>query len=43
MKAYEICGPGGIDALALSERPEPALGPGQIKVRVHASSINYRD
>ena len=43
MKAYEICGPGGVDALVLSERPEPAPGPGQIKVRVHASSINYRD
>ena len=43
MKAYEICGPAGVDALALSERSEPKPGPKQIKVRIRASSINYRD
>jgi NADPH:quinone reductase-like Zn-dependent oxidoreductase len=43
MKAYEIQGEGGIDALALVERPSPEPGPGQIKVAVRANSLNYRD
>jgi len=43
MKAFEIQGEGGIDALALVDRPSPAPGPGQIKVRVRANSLNYRD
>ena len=43
MKAYEIVGDGGIDALALNERPEPRPGPGEVLVRVRASSINFRD
>ena len=43
MKAYEIHGAGGVDALAISERFEPDPGPGQVKVKIHASSINYRD
>ncbi|MGD8350531.1 MAG: NAD(P)-dependent alcohol dehydrogenase [Gammaproteobacteria bacterium] len=43
MRAYEIVSEGGIDALALNERPEPQPGPGQILVAVRASSVNYRD
>ena len=43
MRAYEISGPGGVDALVLSERSEPVPKSGQIKIRIHASSINYRD
>jgi NADPH:quinone reductase-like Zn-dependent oxidoreductase len=43
MHAYEIISGGGIDALALNERPAPEPGPGQIRVAVRASSINYRD
>ncbi len=43
MKAYEIEGEGGIDALALNERADPKPGPGEVLVRVRASSINYRD
>ena len=43
MRAYEIVSDGGVDALALNERPEPEPGPGQILVAVRASSINYRD
>ncbi|HEY5701031.1 MAG TPA: NAD(P)-dependent alcohol dehydrogenase [Gammaproteobacteria bacterium] len=43
MKVYEINSNGGIDALALSERDEPIPGPGQVLVRIHASSVNYRD
>ena len=43
MKAWQIVGEGGIDALELAERPSPEPGPGQIKVRVRANAINYRD
>lgn len=43
MRAYEIVGEGGIDALALNERPDPTPGAGEVLVRVRASSINYRD
>lgn len=43
MRAYEIRGPDGIDALALAERDAPEPGAGQVRVRVRASAINYRD
>ncbi len=43
MQAYEIQGEDGIDALALVERESPEPGPGQVKLRVAATSINYRD
>lgn len=43
MRAYEIQGQGGIDALAAIDRPTPVPGPGEVVVRVKASSINYRD
>lgn len=43
MKAYEIVSPDGVDALGMSERASPEPGHGQVLVRVHASSINYRD
>jgi NADPH:quinone reductase-like Zn-dependent oxidoreductase len=33
----------GIDSLELVERPDPQPGPGQVAVRVHAISFNYRD
>ena len=33
----------GIDSLEFVERPTPALGPGEVLVRVHAISFNYRD
>ncbi|HEU4535022.1 MAG TPA: NAD(P)-dependent alcohol dehydrogenase [Polyangiaceae bacterium] len=33
----------GLDHLALRERPPPPLGPGQVRVRVRAASLNYRD
>lgn len=33
----------GIDSLEFVERPEPEAGPGQVVVRVHAISFNYRD
>lgn len=43
MQAYEIRSGDGIDALAVAQRPTPEPGPGEILVRVRASSINYRD
>ena len=43
MKAYEILGAGGVDALSMSERSEPNPGRGEVKIRIRASSINYRD
>jgi NADPH:quinone reductase-like Zn-dependent oxidoreductase len=33
----------GIDSLELTERSAPQPGPGEVLVRVHAISINYRD
>jgi NADPH:quinone reductase-like Zn-dependent oxidoreductase len=43
MRAYEIVSADGIDALHLAQRADPAPGPGQVLVRIRASSINYRD
>ncbi len=33
----------GIDSLELVERPTPQPGPGEVLVRIHAVSLNYRD
>jgi NADPH:quinone reductase-like Zn-dependent oxidoreductase len=33
----------GIDSLEFVERPDPQPGPGQVVVRVHALSFNFRD
>jgi NADPH:quinone reductase-like Zn-dependent oxidoreductase len=43
MKAYEIVSADGIDALHLADRPSREPGPGEVLVRIGASSINYRD
>ncbi len=42
MKAWQIV-KNGIDALALAERDAAEPGPGEVRVRIEASSINYRD
>lgn len=43
MKAYELQPREGFDALTAVDRPSPALGPGDVRVRVRAASLNYRD
>lgn len=43
MRTWQIVSPGGIDALECVEHACPQPGPGEVKVRVRASAINYRD
>src|SRR5438874_1486 len=43
MRAYEIRDAFGIDALAVSGRPDPKPAPGQVVVKNRAVSLNFRD
>jgi NADPH:quinone reductase-like Zn-dependent oxidoreductase len=44
MKAYEVVkGATSLDDLRRAERPEPKPGPGEVLIRVRATSLNYRD
>lgn len=43
MKAMAIQHQFGLDALKPITLPDPEVGPGQILVRIHAASFNYRD
>jgi hypothetical protein len=43
MKVYQFADTTGPDALRLVELPEPKPAAGQVLVRVHAASLNYRD
>ncbi|MFW5967191.1 MAG: zinc-dependent alcohol dehydrogenase family protein [Persicimonas sp.] len=43
MKAYEIRDDFGFENLVQTTRPEPQVGPGQVKVEMRAASTNYRD
>ncbi|SDE77226.1 NADPH:quinone reductase [Salipiger thiooxidans] len=44
MKQVAIKAPGGLDNLVMSDMSDPAApGPGEITVRIHASSLNYHD
>jgi NADPH:quinone reductase-like Zn-dependent oxidoreductase len=40
MRAIVVTGYGDVDKLELREVPEPSAGPGEVKVRVAASSVN---
>lgn len=43
MKAYRIHEMKGIDGLRLDDVPRPEPGPGEVRVKVRAVSLNYRD
>jgi len=44
MKVFEVTkGSTTLEGVRRGERPEPKPGPHQVKVRVHACSLNYRD
>ena len=43
MKFYEIRETRGIDSLRPAEGPAREAGPGEVLIRVHAVSLNYRD
>jgi len=44
MKVYELKkGATSLDALVRAERPDPQPGPGEVAIRIRATSLNYRD
>ena len=43
MKAMRLKKPGGLDAIYLGGAEAAAPGPGEISVRLHASSVNFHD
>lgn len=43
MRIHQIEGDWGIEHLRMSTRPDPTPGPGQVLLRMRASSLNYRD
>lgn len=43
MKVWEVQSKEGLDALTLTEQPEPQPGPGQLLIKMRAASLNYRD
>ena len=43
MRAIQLKKPGGLDNLTLTQAQTRDPGPGEIQVRVHASSLNYHD
>ena len=44
MKAVILRAPGGLDSLEIKEAPDPGQpGPRQIRVKIHATSLNYHD
>ncbi|BAY35135.1 alcohol dehydrogenase (plasmid) [Nostoc carneum NIES-2107] len=43
MKVYVLQSNAGIDALMLTDRPEPQPGAGQVLIKIKATALNYRD
>jgi NADPH:quinone reductase-like Zn-dependent oxidoreductase len=43
MRAWGLSDAFGIDRLELQDRPDPVLGDREVRVRVGAISLNYRD
>jgi NADPH:quinone reductase-like Zn-dependent oxidoreductase len=43
MKAVVLTGTGGYDVLEVQERPDPPVGPGEVRIAVKAAGINFAD
>lgn len=43
MKLYELQPRSGLDSITATERPDPRPGAGEVLLRMHAWSLNYRD
>ena len=43
MKAVVLTGTGGPDVLQVQERPDPPVGPGEIRIAVRAAGINFAE
>jgi len=43
MKAVVLTGTGGYDVLRVQERPDPPVGPGELRIAVKAAGINFAD
>src|SRR3982751_3797496 len=43
MRVWELQNRFGLDNLALVDRPAPQPGSGQVRVRMRAATLNYRD
>ena len=43
MRAVVITGHGGPEVLQVQERPDPAVGPGEVRIAVKAAGINFAD
>jgi NADPH:quinone reductase-like Zn-dependent oxidoreductase len=43
MKALVLTGTGGPEVLEVQERPDPPVGPGEVRIAVRAAGINFAD
>jgi NADPH:quinone reductase-like Zn-dependent oxidoreductase len=43
VKAVVLTGTGGYDVLRVQERPDPPVGPGEVRIAVKAAGINFAD
>jgi NADPH:quinone reductase-like Zn-dependent oxidoreductase len=43
MKVWQVAHDWSIEGMELVDRPDPVPGPGQVTVRIHAASLNFRD
>src|SRR3954464_15962745 len=43
MRAVVVTGHGGPEVLQVQERPDPPVGPGEVRIAVKAAGINFAD
>lgn len=43
MRVFQVEGGWSRENLRVSERPEPEPGPGEVRLKMHAAALNYRD